>query len=180
MLGICFSVCLIIFTVPLSAEERFLINGTNVNLREKPSVKSKVIHILNNEDELLILQYESKWENITGIDDRWVKVNYQNKVGFIFSAFLKPFEFKNKLYISIEKAQSCCYKICRAEIAKANCSKKPNYPDCDCGEACEGGGPPSMLEYGWTPDLEDKKRYFQSHKDVQTNFRQYNEQCLLK
>ncbi|MCR1795910.1 SH3 domain-containing protein, partial [Leptospira sp. id769339] len=182
MYKIFFSVYLVslFLNFSLLAEEKFLINGTSVNLREKPSIKSKVIHIFRNEDELFILQYESKYENIAGQDGRWVKVNYQNKIGFVFSIFLKPFEFKNKLYVSIEKARSCCYKICKAHVAKLSCSKAPNHPDCDCGEECEGGGPTSMLDYGWTPDLEDRKRYFQNHNDVRINYQKYSEQCLLK
>ncbi|MEI1279643.1 SH3 domain-containing protein [Leptospira venezuelensis] len=182
MCKVFFSLCFIglISTFSLFAEEKFLINGTNVNLREKPSIKSKVIHIFNNEDELIILQYEPKRENVAGQNSQWVKVNFQNKIGFVFGAFLKPFEFKNKLYISFESAQSCCYKICKASIAKSNCSKMPNHPDCDCGEECEGGGPSSMLMYGWTPDSEDRKKYFQNSNDVRTDSKQYREQCFSK
>ncbi|PJZ41700.1 peptide-binding protein [Leptospira kmetyi] len=169
---------LISFTLSLYSEEKAVINGTKVNLREAPSIKSKVLHVFNDDDEIDILHYETKREIINGKNGQWVKVSFENKIGYLFDLFLKPLEFKNKRFISLENAQACCFKICKIRISKLNCSKKANSLDCDCGEECEGGGPLSMLYYGWTPDEESRRKYSLNLNDFLTDFKQYQDQCL--
>ena len=64
---------------------------TNVNLREKPNTKSKVLYVINKNETVKV--YEVSNEN-----PNWFLVEYQNFQGFIFSDYLS----KEKQIVSVK------------------------------------------------------------------------------
>ncbi|HNW89219.1 MAG TPA: SH3 domain-containing protein [Bacteroidales bacterium] len=64
------------------------INGTKVNVREKPGITAQVIMQLNTGDKCEII---SKGNQVTvnGSSNYWYKINFNGKTGWVFGVFVK-------------------------------------------------------------------------------------------
>ena len=62
-----------------------------LNVRSLPSPDSEVIARLSDGDTVDLLYKDNELLNLGGEVGYWVKVNYQDKSGFVFSNYLKHF-----------------------------------------------------------------------------------------
>jgi len=63
------------------------INGSKVNIRALPNLKASVMFQLNTGDVCVIIE-NGNWENINGNIDRWYKINYNGKIGWVYGSFV--------------------------------------------------------------------------------------------
>lgn len=71
-----------------------IILGNIVNVRAKPSMRSKIVFQTRKGEKVLILDKTSVINRIGRFTDYWIKVkNIRNQVGYIFGAFI--FDLKN-------------------------------------------------------------------------------------
>ncbi|MBM9500515.1 SH3 domain-containing protein [Leptospira sp. 201903071] len=169
-------IAVISVTSNLHSQNKLVIDGVKVNMRSKPSTNSSIVLTFENGAEIQFLPYQSEYEIIGNLIGKWLKILYSNKTGYVFSSFTKPYEFKDKQYISIEKARACCYKLCN-QLKGMNCLGKNDDPSCDCGEECEAGGPTTMVYYGWTMTNKEIREYFNNLAEYQKISKRYSNEC---
>ncbi len=135
--------------------DKLVVNASNLQIRSNPSIKAKVLGKLQKEDIVTELEKQEDIVKISGRTSNWVKIKTNSGlIGWVFGAYLKPYEYKGRNYFSFSDARDCCYKICQKNCTGA---------ECDCGEGCEGGGYDAIIPYGWTPtkeELQNLKTYY--------------------
>lgn len=87
--------------------------ATDVRFREKPVLKSKVISTLSKNTKLTVLKVFSKRKFIGKYFGSWCKVKMGQKVGYIFSAFIK--DGKEKFHIFYKKFYGAVKASCDNE-----------------------------------------------------------------
>jgi Bacterial SH3 domain len=76
--------------------------ATNLNLREFPNLESRVIHQISENEKVIVneTKYDKyldathkivneNWKKL--LTGKWVEVNYQNKTGYVFDAYLSKY-----------------------------------------------------------------------------------------
>lgn len=70
----------------------YVLTNSGLILREKPDVKSKGIILISYNSKVKILNKQIKDDFINGLKASWYQVIYNNKSGYVFSAFLTEFK----------------------------------------------------------------------------------------
>jgi hypothetical protein len=62
---------------------------SNLNLREKPDLNSKSICLIPYKDIVSIIELQENEIEIDGIRGRWAKIQWKNRTGWVFDAYVK-------------------------------------------------------------------------------------------
>ena len=74
--------------VHFQSNEKAYLFGDDVKLRAKPSTSSKVLDVIRINSVVDVIAEENIVFNYNGIDCKWVKVRYEDKVGYIIGGLL--------------------------------------------------------------------------------------------
>ena len=78
-------------TYDIRSKDWVIVSGNDVNLREKPDIRSKVIDQLNLGDYVFVIDEKGLPQKINNYDGKWVKVEKlsgRNTVGWVYDQFL--------------------------------------------------------------------------------------------
>jgi hypothetical protein len=65
-------------------------------LRERPSVDAKKIIIIPYQSEVYVLEVSDIMEHIDDITSNWVKIRFNNQIGYVYGCFLKVLDKTEK------------------------------------------------------------------------------------
>lgn len=68
-------------------------------LREQPTRDSKIIFLIPYQSKVNVIEVTDKFENIEDISSHWVKINFNNIIGYAFGGFLKQIDTSEKTII---------------------------------------------------------------------------------
>jgi hypothetical protein len=92
---------IIIFTFSLAIANdesiKAIVNANKVRIREKPSINSNILSVVNKGDVIFILDRSDRAEIIDAMDEYWFKVKFENISGWIYGYYITSFSgYKNK------------------------------------------------------------------------------------
>ncbi len=76
---------------PISAyksAKRLYVLASNLNMRDKPSIKGKVIGLIPYGSKIVILRKTNQTYKSEGIKGFWVKIRYRQKSGYVFDGYM--------------------------------------------------------------------------------------------
>ncbi|PKL16347.1 MAG: hypothetical protein CVV49_16755 [Spirochaetae bacterium HGW-Spirochaetae-5] len=98
----------------------YVISPRGINLRSNPSIKSEVLALIPFKAEISIIANEKISDVHEDIKGNWVKVNYQNKIGWIFDIYTSTEKPKISTSTSLQIFKSIMKNILSEKIAIAN------------------------------------------------------------
>lgn len=111
-----FMIMVILFTVNIYAKEviTFTVNASSLNIRLEPSKKSEAIGKVSNNSEIQIIENSEVFDKIDNIVAPWIKVKYDNRVGYVFGGYITKitkydngYDLKRNIYqLNITKIKS--------------------------------------------------------------------------
>lgn len=66
------------------------VSTVNLNIRREPNLSSEVIALIGQGDTVFTLEATKELMTIGNLTDRWFKIIYDNIVGWVFGAYLRP------------------------------------------------------------------------------------------
>ncbi len=79
-------------------DKGFVTAKSGLFLRENPGKKYAKVTLVPNGEEVKLLEFEKEPQVIDGISARWVRVQYKNLSGWMFSGYLSPEPFVHSIY----------------------------------------------------------------------------------
>lgn len=141
-----FILCLTIFTN--CKKNEYIVDASILLVREAPSTKSKIIGRLKVGDNVTIVEETKEIEIIDQKKAPWVKIEFDNRFGYVFSGYLYKSSNKEKSYSEIKN-----------ELKYLSCDKSIKLDDPE-----HAYGPPS------TPKIDTSIEVYQSELSKYTSF----------
>jgi hypothetical protein len=85
----------IIYSIDLFSKENKYFCVSNINMREKPSSKSRSLTIIKRGSIVLYIDKTDEYEYLDNQYGYWCKIEYNNKQGYVFNAYIAEFDGDN-------------------------------------------------------------------------------------